>query len=577
MAIINDTGLEGRDDLLGFTFNGRHSSEFRFIRVSGGKEFESELLPNRKDTTINIPGQMGEEFLYEKKEKRTFKFQFAFDDMNESDIREIKNWLSVDYPCDLVLDEEPYKTWKVKVSGIPKIKYNMFDREDGSRVYKGTGDVQFVAFKPYARCSGDKKFLSAYPSVVDDRRGPGYNIDQWKDTARLLDGNPYIEYKDLQLISLTKLIEDTSYDIDTITIDEIETLIHQKNPTNLLDNCYFRRTTTIFRDGNSFQVYPTGNVDNARIAKDSAFSDENATHDSGGSNVLDIFYLHCDVNYNYKPVNYWKQISTDSTLPTFNSTYQYYTGDKIYNSGRDNKSYECLNNCIAVYPDFNVRPDLRVSFRVHYINTSNSLTSAYLCEINTSNAITFQVNNYSTELQIRKKLKLPVTNFSSFDRNINIGAGNFYCNYNSNQNIGVRINNISAPTGYNSYWNVYNAGDLPTQSKITLSYTNNSDYITVIHKLNNQDPTTKMYLEKSVLPSVTSDSPNYLTIDNNLHLILETTISDSTYIIENTVLNKALAGGDFFKIPPSADKTDIQGIGVTGASIVSIDYDYLYY
>ena len=97
---------------------------------------------------------------------------------------------------------------------------------------------------------------------------------------------------------------------------------------------------------------------------------------------------------------------------------------------------------------------------------------------------------------------------------------------------------IPTPTGYSSYWNVYNAGDLPTQSKIILSYTNNNGYITVTHRQNNQD-TTKVYLNKELLPSVTSGSTNYLTIDNNLHLILETTISDSTYIIGNIVLNKA--------------------------------------
>lgn len=534
MAIINNTGLEGRDDLLGFTFNGRHSSEFRFIRVSGGKEFESELLPNRKDTTINIPGQMGEEFLYEKKEKSTFKFQFAFDDMNESDIREIKNWLSVDYPCDLVLDEEPYKTWKVKVSGIPKIKYNMFDREDGSRVYKGTGDVQFVAFKPYARCSGEKKNLN----------WGGYdawgNKDQWRDTARLFNTNIIQQINNPNFLAYTETSSSESPDTFSSWSTTNNMILCKKVPNDTGIKITYKNYPSTSNHTAAARITNT-------VRK---LSEQNYCIINNHKYYLTFSFRNCNLSYNSSS----GQAYLAAMIGTGNS------GDAfLITDYRDNTIYKKMLNTNFVYEYF---------FNATVDNNKVTIYTNYMYGHNENLLVS------GSSLILDNVYLIDLTNFynGQVPEDTNIIKRDLH----GFSTVPIDSSVIPTPTGYSSYWNVYNAGDLPTQSKIILSYTNNNGYITVIHRQNNQD-TTKIYLNKELLPSVTSDSPNYLTIDNNLHLILETTISDSTYIIENTVLNKALAGGDFFKIPPNVDKTDIQGIGVNGAEIVSIDYDYLYY
>lgn len=529
MAIINNTGLEGRDDLLGFTFNGRHSSEFRFIRVSGGKEFESELLPNRKDTTINIPGQMGEEFLYEKKEKRNFKFQFAFDDMNESDIREIKNWLSVDYPCDLVLDEEPYKTWKVKVSGIPKIKYNMFDREDGSRVYKGTGDVQFVAFKPYARCSGEKKNLN----------WGGYdawgNKDQWRDSARLFNTNIIQQINNPNFLAYAEASSSESPDTFSSWNPTSSMILCKKVPNDTgvqmtYINAFSTNRTAAARITNTVRKLSEQNygiIEDHKYYLTFSFSSCSLSCDSSGGQA----YLGTMIG------------TGNSIVPDYSS------GQSYKPMLPEDSVYEYFFNATANTDKLTIYTNYKYGDDGNLLKLGSSLILDNVYLIDLTNFYNGQVPEDTNII----KQDLHVFSMVPIDSSV-----------------------IPTPTGYSSYWNVYNAGDLPTQSKIILSYTNNNGYITVTHRQNNQD-TTKVYLNKELLPSVVNGSTNYLTIDNNLHLILETTISDSTYIIGNTVLNKALAGGDFFKIPPSADKTDIQGIGVNGASIVSIDYDYLYY
>ena len=51
---------------------------------------------------------------------------------------------------DLWFQETPYKVWTAKPAGNSSIKYIPFDDENGQRVYKGEGTVQFVAYWPYA-------------------------------------------------------------------------------------------------------------------------------------------------------------------------------------------------------------------------------------------------------------------------------------------------------------------------------------------------------------------------------------------------------------------------------------------
>ena len=87
MAIINKAGQQGRGDFLGFSFDNRHSSEFRIIRVSSGNRYSTNLFPNQKDTTLDIPGRDGSLLIDSKFQNGDFTINFAFDD-----IRSIALW-----------------------------------------------------------------------------------------------------------------------------------------------------------------------------------------------------------------------------------------------------------------------------------------------------------------------------------------------------------------------------------------------------------------------------------------------------------------------------------------------------
>lgn len=160
MAVINRYGLNGEEDFLGFSFNGRHSSEFKFIRVSKSDRYEDEVVPATKDTTIDIPGRDGALFINSKKQKKVWNISFAYDDMRKKDIDAIRNWLNCKTEAPLIFDEDVKKRYWVKVTGAVKLSYLAFDDDqipvfdaDGAitgyttdTVYKGEGSVQFTAY-----------------------------------------------------------------------------------------------------------------------------------------------------------------------------------------------------------------------------------------------------------------------------------------------------------------------------------------------------------------------------------------------------------------------------------------------
>ena len=74
-----------------------------------------------------------------------FNISFAFDNLEETKLREMKRWLNSKETGDLWFAEAPYKVYTAKVTGQPTIKFIPFDKiENGvvtGRIYKGEGNV----------------------------------------------------------------------------------------------------------------------------------------------------------------------------------------------------------------------------------------------------------------------------------------------------------------------------------------------------------------------------------------------------------------------------------------------------
>jgi hypothetical protein len=87
--------------------------------------------------------------------QKVFDIKFAFEELDDIKLREMKRWLSGKEVGDLWFDEEPYKVYSAKVTGQPNIKIIPFDSYDENgekigRVYKGDGSIQFTCYWPYA-------------------------------------------------------------------------------------------------------------------------------------------------------------------------------------------------------------------------------------------------------------------------------------------------------------------------------------------------------------------------------------------------------------------------------------------
>ena len=165
-----------RGDFIGFSYNGKHSSDLGIVRTSNGSRFDENLLPTMQDKTAQVPGGDGTYYFGSYYTQRQFSVSFAFDSLTEEQIAEIKRVFGDKKIHDLIFDERPYKTWKAKVTGSATMKHIPFAEGETNRTYKGEGTIQFTCYQPYAVC--EKKWLSDYEKWN--------NVNEWKIASGLL-------------------------------------------------------------------------------------------------------------------------------------------------------------------------------------------------------------------------------------------------------------------------------------------------------------------------------------------------------------------------------------------------------
>jgi predicted phage tail component-like protein len=137
-------------DFIAFTFNNKHSYEdMNIIRTSDGNRYNEDLAPTINDLTAEVPGGDGMYYFNTHHKQKVFNISFAFDHLEEAKLYELKRWLNGKDMGDLWFAEAPYKVYTAKVTGQPNLKMLCFN-EDGKRIYKGEGTVQFTAYWPYA-------------------------------------------------------------------------------------------------------------------------------------------------------------------------------------------------------------------------------------------------------------------------------------------------------------------------------------------------------------------------------------------------------------------------------------------
>lgn len=140
-----------KGDFMGFTFNGVHSSDLNIVRTSDGSRYNSDLLPSFNDNTVAVPGGDGTYYFGSYYNQKPFPIQFATDELDEAQFRQLRQWLGDKGIHDLIFDEAPYKKYSAKIAAVPNFNYICFDEGTNHRTYKGEGTIQFICYYPFAR------------------------------------------------------------------------------------------------------------------------------------------------------------------------------------------------------------------------------------------------------------------------------------------------------------------------------------------------------------------------------------------------------------------------------------------
>ena len=137
-------------DFIAFSFNGLHSYEdFGIYRTSDGDGYKTDMGVQKEEKVVELPGRDGQFYFGRDLKTNTFQISFAFDSLTETKLQEMKQWLGDKQIHDLWFAEAPYKVYSARAQGVSTIKSVAFF-ENGERVYKGTGSIQFICSYPYA-------------------------------------------------------------------------------------------------------------------------------------------------------------------------------------------------------------------------------------------------------------------------------------------------------------------------------------------------------------------------------------------------------------------------------------------
>ena len=241
-------------DFFGFTFDGHHSSDLGIVRVSDGDRYKEDILPDFDDGTIDIPGGDGTYYFGSYYKSKKFTINIAFDSLTEPQYRNLGRIFSTRKPKLLVFDERPYKGYYVKAEGSPSIEAVCFDEGDyvwdsehhtgyipGSidhktggvenirRVYKGEGELSFIAYDPFGYII--HKDLDSYRNLVY----PVYNVEAEDNPAEL--GLYELQDDEYVLTEDTEPGEGKTYykQVDTTNTDEWAATAKLKTALELLD------------------------------------------------------------------------------------------------------------------------------------------------------------------------------------------------------------------------------------------------------------------------------------------------------------------------------------------------------
>lgn len=189
-------GIIIKEDYVGFTFAGKHSSQFGILSVTSGGRYSRALSPEFNDIIVNVNGSNQTHYFGTVYNRKSWQLSCAFDSITEQELREMKEWLRTDKVLPFSFDELPYIQFYAKVASPPNFQFLTFDDRYGDRVYKGELAVSFTCYKPYGYSVNKwlNNYTDASPADGNDIYLMANNVDEWSVSSRLQPRQKYANH-----------------------------------------------------------------------------------------------------------------------------------------------------------------------------------------------------------------------------------------------------------------------------------------------------------------------------------------------------------------------------------------------
>ena len=241
--------------------------EYGIYRVAENDGYNEKGLPDLDAKTADNSGSNGQYWFKTNYKTKTFEFNIAYDSLYRYKLFEFVQKFSVNSYHTLILAEQPYKQYYVRVDNVPEFTYVPFDdyeRETEQTVYKGTGTLYFIADDPFAYSISKKKSdFSNDPFYNDWIVGSGLKdltgYDSYSNgTIKLYNGGQLPTDYILHCSGASKNITINLYDTDlstiltTYNIENSPSEFYINSKTHLIGNKNF---TILY--GNFYKEIPT--------------------------------------------------------------------------------------------------------------------------------------------------------------------------------------------------------------------------------------------------------------------------------------------------------------------------------
>ena len=127
MAIPKNKTQITIDDYTGFRWNGKHTSQLGLTAISSSSRYSLNPISSITNNTIDVPGGDGQYYFNSTYGPKKWTVNFAFDNLDDYQWRDLLNWLYHKETSDLVFDELPYKAYSAKLEGTPVVNYLCFE------------------------------------------------------------------------------------------------------------------------------------------------------------------------------------------------------------------------------------------------------------------------------------------------------------------------------------------------------------------------------------------------------------------------------------------------------------------